>query len=306
MYKKRSLSLWIIPLITFMVCKSAVAITLPLPASGDSVVGELSHTYSQDGETLFDIGRRYDIGYYEMVEANPNLAADAILSERTYVNIPTQFILPPGPRQGLVINLAELRLYYYHTNKKAVTTEPVGIGREGWQTPLGTTTITAKKRNPFWYPTKNILADAEKLGITLPRVMPPGPDNPLGKYALKLGWPTYLIHGTNGPEGVGRRSSAGCIRMFPEDIEMLFSLINVGTKVTVINEPYKVGRRQGQLFFEAHLPLQEDEERFKVDMAAVVNVVHSGGQKVVSAIDWELIEEAVKVHTGLPAVVSHH
>jgi len=192
MFKKY---LQFIILTTSFIGSHAMAVTFALPPAGDNVVGELKHTYSGEGETLFELGRRYDIGYYEMVEANPSLDPDGILPERTYVNIPAQFILPPGPRKGLVINLAELRLYYYHPNERAVTTEPVGIGREGgWQTPIGTTTITAKKKNPFWYPTKNIREDAEKLGETLPKVVPPGPDNPLGKYALKLGWPTYLIH----------------------------------------------------------------------------------------------------------------
>ncbi len=219
--------------------------TFTIPANGDSLVGQVVIAESRHNETMAEVGRRYDMGIYEMMEANPNISEDDKLTPGTRLVIPSRFVLPPGPREGVVINLAELRLYFYPKEGNQVVTSPVGIGREGWETPLGTTKIVEKTKDPYWYPPQSVREDAAAKGYILPDSWPPGPDNPLGAYMLRMGWRTYLIHGTNNPEGIGKRSSAGCMRMFPEDIELLFGQIPLGTPVTIINRPVKVGLYQG-------------------------------------------------------------
>lgn len=182
------------------------------------------------------------MGYNEMVKANPHIDPNVILSPQTHVLIPSQFTLPQVPRHGIVINLADYRLYYFPENDNVVMTYPVGIGRKGWSTPCGLTKIVTKQVNPIWHPSVNVQAFAEKKGVLMPDEFPPGPGNPLGKYALRLGWPTYLIHGSNHQGGIGERVSAGCIRMLAEDIENLYELVNVGTPVRIINTSHRQTR----------------------------------------------------------------
>lgn len=232
------------------------SMTFVLPAQGD-VVGKVQYTRPQLGETLSDVGLRYDIGYYEMLRANPQVDPTRALPPQTRLLIPSQFILPAVPREGLVINLAEYRLYYFPPNDNIVITMPVGIGREGWTTPTGLTKVTVKERDPVWRPTANVRAEAAKNGTPIPNAFPPGEGNPLGRHILRLGWPTYLIHGTNRRDGIGSRVSAGCIRMRPEDIERLFELVAVGTPVRVLNEPIKLGYHKGALYLQAHPALIE-------------------------------------------------
>ncbi|HHF7375330.1 L,D-transpeptidase family protein [Legionella bozemanae] len=231
------------------------ATTLVIPATGD-VVGEVQYAQSELNETIDEIGKRFDVGYYELLRANPQIDARRSLTSSGLI-IPTQYILPNVPRKGIVINLAEYRLYYFPENENVVITFPVGIGRKGWNTPLGVTKIVAKEANPKWRPTENLRAEAEKNGDFLPDEFPSGPYNPLGQHALRLGWPTFLIHGTNRANGIGTRVSAGCIRMFPDDIEFLFRMVPVGTPVRVINEPVKIGRHDGVWFVQVHPPLSE-------------------------------------------------
>lgn len=230
-----------------------------LPANGN-VIGELQTATAQAGETLSDVGIRYDVGYYEMVAANPMVDPIRRLPPSIRLIIPSQYVLPSGARQGLVINLAEYRLYYFQPNDNTVVTLPVGIGREGWDTPLGLTKIIAKERDPIWRPTANVRAEAAKHGTPIPNEFPPGEGNPLGRHVMRLGWPTYLIHGTNRRDGVGSRVSAGCIRLMPEDIEVLFDLVAVGTSVRVVYEPIKIGRLGNQVMMEVHPPLAEHRQ----------------------------------------------
>lgn len=290
-------------LLNLGILSSSYGLTFSIPDPGNDVVGDIKEVYALPDETLTDVGRRFDIGYYEMIEANPNLPADEVLPPRTRVVVPAQFILPSGPRVGLVINLAELRLYYYHEATNSVITEPVGIGREGWPTPIGETKIITKVKEPHWRPTKNVREDAQRLGYDLPEVVPPGPENPLGKFAMRLGWWEYLIHGTNRPEGVGRRSSAGCIRMFPEDIDYLFHIIHIGTPVRIINEPYKIGWLNGRLYFEAHTPLQEDEVHDTEDMSEFVGEVHRASEDRNTVINWADIKIEILGHSGMPVAI---
>ncbi len=222
-------------LMTFVLLKVSYATTLVLPAEGN-VVGEIEYAYPQPGETLGEVGVRYDMGSDEMEKANPHIVPNTPLSPQVRLLIPAQLTLPNVSRHGLVINLAKYRLFYFPENDNIVITYPVGIGRKGWDTPLGVTKVIAKQVNPTWRPTASVLAHAAKKGVDIPEEFPPGPGNPLGKYVLRLGWSTYLIHGSNNTDGVGERISAGCIRMLPDDIEYLYGLVAVGTSVRVVNE----------------------------------------------------------------------
>ena len=221
----------------------------------DALIGEIQYQSAQGGETLGEIGINHDMGYLDMVHANPGIDPDQPLPEGVRITIPSRYILPGGIRQGLVINLAEYRLYYFPKGDNIVITMPVGIGRQGWDTPTGVTSIVGKVRDPLWHPTAKLMEAAEQKGIMLPDEFPSGEGNPLGRYALKLAWPTYLIHGTNRRDGVGTRVSAGCIRMLPEDIEYLFGLVPVGTPVHIVNIPVKTGYSNGHTWLEAHPPL---------------------------------------------------
>ncbi len=241
-----------------LVISSSQAAVFVIPSNGD-IIGKTQRTSSEVNESIEDVGRRFGIGYYEMVNANPHADSIHTLSANTALIIPSQFILPSAPREGIVINLAEYRLYYFPPDENVVITFPIGIGKKGWSTPVGTTKVIAKVTHPTWRPTAKVLAAAEQIGAPLPDVFPPGPNNPLGDYALRLAWPSFLIHGTNRVDGIGARVSAGCIRMLPNDIEFLFNTVKTGTKVKVINEPIKIGRA-GSIFFLQMYPLLSEEK----------------------------------------------
>jgi len=240
----------------------AFGLTLPISPNSD-VVGEMQTTTVQAGESLGEIGRRFDVGVYEMIEANPSLDP-WVPKPGSIVVVPTQFILPATPRKGIVLNLAEMRLYYYHPDKPLVTTHPIGIGKKGWHTPLGKTYISNKKKHPPWHPPESIRQEHLAKGDVLPPVVSGGiADNPLGLYALYLHKKglsekgDFLMHGTNRPAGIGVRGTHGCIRLFPEDIESLFYIVPIGTLVLIIHEPYKVGWHNNHLYLESHQPLTE-------------------------------------------------
>jgi L,D-transpeptidase ErfK/SrfK len=230
-------------------------------SSADNVIGRLYTTTVLPGETLLDIARRHDMGYDQIIASNPR--QDRWLpTPGSSVLIPALYILPNAPRRGIVLNLAELRLYFYPPHGKTVHTFPISAGDIAWRTPLGVTSITAKQRDPAWYPPQSIIQEHELEGEHLPNAVAPGdPLNPLGRYALRLGVPKYLIHGTDESRsfGIGMRVSHGCIRMYPEDIEKLFELVAVGTSVRIIHQPVKLGSRGGQFFLEAH---NQDKDPF--------------------------------------------
>jgi len=230
-----------------------------MPADGNDVIGALTTVDARADDTLLDIARRHGLGYEDIVRANPDV--DTWLpGEGTEVVLPTRYVLPPGPRSGIVLNLAEYRMYYFPTPKAdeaaIVMTYPMSIGRMDWETPLGRTRIISKVRNPSWYPPESIRAEHAADGRPLPRIVPAGPDNPLGDYAMRLGLPGYLIHGTNRPAGVGMRVTHGCVRMFPEDIGFLFGQVEVNTAVRIINEPVKMGWDNDELVVEVHRTLE--------------------------------------------------
>jgi L,D-transpeptidase ErfK/SrfK len=235
--------------------------TFPYDPKTTTVVGTLQVTHSRHEDTLADIARRFNLGYDEVLRANPDV--DPWLpGEGTRIVLPTQFVLPEAPAEGIVVNIAALRMFYFPKPDKdqprVVMTFPIGIGKVGWATPVGTTKIASKREKPFWTPPASVRKEHEAAGDPLPARVPPGPDNPLGLYAMNLGWPSYLIHGTNKPPGVGMRASHGCIRMYPEDIAAVFPEIPVGMKVTVVNQPLLYRWQEDSLYVQSY-PLHEDE-----------------------------------------------
>ena len=278
-----------------------------LPDDSTDVIGDVQYVVARDEDTLPDFARRYDLGYEEIVAANPDV--DPWLpGAGTRVVLPTQFVLPDAPREGIVLNLAALRLFYYppvaEGQPREVITHPVGIGREGWRTPVGRMRITQKIANPAWRPPASVRREHAKLGDPLPAVVRAGPDNPLGAYAMRLSRPSYLLHGTNKPDGVGMRVSHGCVRLYPEDIERLFGEVAVGTDVRIINQPYIAGWRDGRLYLEAHAPLAEDAKRLQGSLAPMEQALQAAGGDAPGAVDWQKAQEVAREARGLPVPVA--
>ncbi len=273
---------------------------------GDTVIGEVSRTNADVRDTLLDVGRRYGFGYFDMKLVNPDI--DTWLPGKGQeIIIPSQFILPQAPQEGIVMNVPEMRLYYYPPRKKGepqyVLTYPLGVGREGWNTPYMSTRIIEKKEFPNWYPPESIRKEHEEAGDPLPKIVKAGPDNPLGDYAMRLGRPEYLIHGTNKPYGVGMRVSHGCIRLYPEDIESLFKQVSVNTPVRIINQPYKIGVKNDVIYIEAHPFLEEDATQFKNNLTSVVSLLVQISDDRDYEIDWAEAYEAINNPTGVPRVI---
>lgn len=232
-----------------------------LESPNQTVIGQPQIVFVDAEDTFSDLARAYGLGYDELVDANPGI--DPWLpGEGTPVLLPTQYILPNVPWRGIVLNIGSKRMFYFpevaEGEPRVVLTYPIGIGRVGWETPLGEAKVIAKARDPIWYVPWSVQQEHAKAGDPLPSMVPPGPDNPLGRHVLQLNMPGYLIHGTNQPYGVGMRVSHGCIRLYPENIELLFPMVDVGTPVRIVNEPFLFGRRDGELYLEIHAPLKDD------------------------------------------------
>jgi L,D-transpeptidase ErfK/SrfK len=276
-----------------------------LARAGGDVIGELK-VYQADKDDIFpEIARRFDLGYVELVAANPGIDP-WVPGDKTKLLLPSAHLLPDAPREGIVINLAEQRLYYFPPSGATVASFPLGIGRQGWETPLGETRIVRKREHPSWIPPASIRAERPDL----PAVVPPGPWNPLGEHALNLGWKSFVIHGTNKPDGIGRRVSHGCIRLYPEDIAWLFERVEVNTRVTVVDQPVKVGWSRGELYLEAHpSQSQSDELEASGDLtpAAVPElqwrVLRAAGDHA-ARLDWPLINKVVHERRGIPVRVT--
>ena len=302
----------------------AAAEVYELPPEGNDVVGALTVIRARSDDTLIEIARRHGLGYEDIVRANPEV--DTWLpGEGTEVVLPTRYVLPPGPRRGLILNLAEYRLYYFPEagagETPLVMTYPISIGRMDWETPLGRTSVIAKVTDPAWYPPASVRAEHAAAGDPLPRIVPAGPDNPLGRHAMRLGLPSYLIHGTNRPAGVGMRVSHGCIRMFPEDIAYLFDEVGIDTPVRIINVPVKMGWNGDELLVEVHEPLEVsasavDASAIDVAIEAVAaapvvrdKMTYLTEQFVVATnarpgeLDWDIAEELLGRADGIPAAV---
>ncbi|HPQ50843.1 MAG: L,D-transpeptidase family protein [Alphaproteobacteria bacterium] len=272
----------------------------------DPYIGQMQNVTAGYQDTLVHIGREYGVGFVEMRAANPMLDP-WIPGAGANIIIPTMNILPDAPHEGVVINLAEMRLYYYKTPFVAPITFPIGIGRDGLRTPVGTTTVVRKKDGPTWTPTDRM----RKEDPTLPVSVPPGSENPMGTHALYLGFPTIAIHGTNKPYGIGRRVSSGCIRMFPEDITQMFAMVPVGTKVTVVDQPIKSAWIGNSLYLEVH-PTQEqatlmeregaipDYQLSEKDLSYIMRVAGPS----VESLDWPKIRKVVKERKGYPIKIA--
>ena len=286
---------------------AAQAAVYPLPPPDNDVIGQVKVIYATKEDTLLDIARRHGLGYDEMVHANPGLDRWAP-GEGTPVVLPTRYILPDTPREGLVLNIAELRLYYYPKagadGERVVYTYPVSIGRMDWKTPLGVTRVTAKEFDPPWRPPASIKAEHAAQGDILPDVVPGGPDNPLGRHALRLALPSYLIHGTNRPNGIGMRVTHGCVRMYPEDIEKVFNMVPVGTPLRMIDQPVKVGRINGHWLVEAHEPLEEDNIPIKVTLEQATQAVIAKTGPDMAGIDPAALSAAIEQLSGIPVSIA--
>lgn len=281
----------------------------PLPPDDVDVVGEIRVVEARHEDTLLDIGRRHGIGFEAMRMANPGVDL-WMPGEGTEVVIPTRFILPPGPREGLVINLPEMRMYYYPEpapgEQRVVETYAVSVGRLDWSTPIGTTRVTNRLENPAWFPPASVRERHAAEGRTLPQRVDPGPDNPLGDYAIGLDIPGYFIHGTNRPSGVGMRATHGCIRMFPEDIESLVYRLPVGTAVRIMNEPYKAGWHANELYIQAHPVLEEHADEDFGTYGSAVRAVAAVLEGRPGRVDYEQLKAAVKVRNGLPVNITRN
>ncbi|MFU8816356.1 MAG: L,D-transpeptidase family protein [Pseudomonadales bacterium] len=281
-----------------------------LPDADTQVVGAVTTIRARYEDTLASIAEQHGLGYKELIRANPEV--DPWLpGEGTPILLPTAYVLPSAPREGVVINVAELRLYYYPPNRNMVITYPVGLGRQDFRTPLGTSRITMAIENPSWTPTATSRREHAERGDPLPPVVPPGPDNPLGSRALQLDIPGYYIHGTNQPFGVGQMVSQGCIRLYEPHIVALTELVARGTVVRIINEPYKVGWRDGQLFVEVHEDIYAEHDpvafagRVRAALAAALAAANTGAnteakKSRASVVDWARLDEVLKIPTGLP------
>ncbi len=281
-----------------------------VPENGDNVIGALTTTIATREDTLLDIGQRHGVGYEEIIAANPGV--DPWLpGEGTEVLIPSRYILPDAPREGVVVNLPEHRLYYYPPVKKGerqiVRTYPISTGKMDWKTPLGVTRIVSKQEKPNWYPPASVLAEHEAKGDPLPKVVPPGPDNPLGEYAMRLGLPggAYLIHGTNRPAGVGMQVTHGCIRMFPEDIAELYGLVPVKAKVNLIDQPTKIGWLRGTMYIERHSLLEGGADPGPGEYDTLQASINSAVEGRPVDVDWNAVSHAFTLQNGVPAPVSH-
>ncbi len=277
-----------------------------MPADHADLVGEIQHIKTKESDTFVKLAREYNVGYRELRLANPEV--DPWLpGDGTPMIIPTRYVLPDAPRKGLVINIPEMRIYYYPAQGSPyagkVVTYPLGIGREGWSTPLGTTSIVRKKADPTWTPTASIRAEHAESGDTLPAVVAAGPDNPLGQHALYLGLASYLLHGTNKPAGIGLKVSHGCIRLYPEDIAALFDMVPVGTPVNIISQPYKIGWEGNTLFIESHPPDANGDAPVRSYTPWVEELIAATKSHADAPVDWDRAQKVVESADGIPEAI---
>lgn len=260
-----------------------------------SLVGSVKYHIIKKGDSLIELARQYDLGYNEIVSANNNIDP-FVPPEGSKIIIPTFWILPERPAnfQGIVINLSEMRLYYFY-KKNQLTTFPIGIGDDGIETPVGKFKISHKMVNPPWYVPESIRQERPEL----PAVVPPGPENPLGSHAMRLSGLSYLIHGTNRPWAIGRKVTHGCIRLYPEDIPKLYEIVPIGTEVIITRQPVKVGKLGDEVYVEVHLDDQLDN--FDYLQNAIELLAKKGYMKYV---DTFKLYHVIKVKNGIPTSVT--
>ena len=284
-----------------LVSLAILLLSLPTPAlpAGD-LIGEIRHATATQEDTLPLIARRPSIGLneIELATAHP---PRSLPGPGPPVLLPTRYILPSGERRGIIINIPEMRIYYF--TDAGIRTWPIGVGREGWTIPYKNGKVIGRQQNPAWYPPKSIRLEHAADGDPLPLVVPPGPDNPLGAYALRLSLPGYLIHGTNKKYGIGMRVSHGCIRLYPQDIAELYSLAPVGTPFRIINEPMKLGIEGHRLYLEMHPPQVENNlspDTFAAQLQQRITA-HTSGSHV--KLDWDIIHHTLNNPNGVPVAI---
>jgi len=284
--------------LALMVATGAGAVDLSV--RGD-LAGKVRIYIAQDETTLLNVARHEELGYVELRAANPDV--DPWLPGKgTWVILPTAFVLPAAVRRGIVINLSEQRLYYFRGAQKGVITYPIGIPADAALIPIGSTKVIGKRPDPTWFPPRSLKEE----NPDLPEFVPPGPDNPLGAFAISLGWPSFVIHGTNKPDGIGRRVSHGCIRMYPENIEALYKAVRAGTPVTVVDQPVKVGWSDGAIYLEVH-PTQAEADEIESNgrvtnpvFLEVDGLIRAAAGDRVGEIDWTLVRNIVRERRGIP------
>ena len=305
-----------------------LAATYGLDRRGD-LIGEVRTVRAERDDTLLDIARANSLGLNELKLINPEV--DTWLpGEGKEIMLPAMFVLPQAPRDGIVLNIPEMRLYYFPPpdrgdakrgkNRKnsrrdraldrtldrdntVVITYPLGIGRQGWGTPYVNTKIAQKRKNPYWYPPESIRKEHAEDNDPLPWRVEPGPENPLGDYAMRLGLPEYLIHGTNKPYGIGMRVSHGCIRLYPEDIEALYGMVGLGTPVYIVNQPFKLGVQGRRIYLEAHPWLDEDTDYFRGSLTSILKMLLAISEDGRYEMDWDLARQVITDVNGMPTVV---
>ncbi len=284
--------------------------TLFLIGKESSVIGVTREYRVKNNESLIEIARMFKLGYNEIVDANPGL--DPFVPKNgSSVLIPSSWILPDSDREGIVINISEMRLYYFYKktwkedSRKPkrpgihyyVRTYPIGIGDDGYETPTGRFRIIEKIKNPSWHVPESIRKERPEL----PKVVPPGPDNPLGSHALRLSLGSYLIHGTNRPWAVGRKVTHGCLRLYPEDIPELFEMVPVGTQVTIVRQPVKIGLDNGRVYIEVH----RDTDIFKTNDEYLNEAIRLLRKKrIIGLVDSEKLYQAITEKKGIPVAIS--
>lgn len=292
----------------FALSQSVGAATFNIPRGTDSLIdngmGKPVYVRAKQEESLIDIAVNRLLGQEEIVRANRNV--DRWLpGTDAEVRVPSSYLLPDAPRQGIVINLPEYRLYYYLPGKGKVISYSVGIGRVDWKTPLGVTKVVGKVKNPTWTPPPSIRAEHLAKGDVLPEVWSAGADNPLGLFAFRLGIPGYLLHSTNKPQGVGMQVSHGCMRLYPKDIEQMFPIVSVGTPVNIINQPVKVGWSNGKLYVESHPNLEGEESSYQQRLEIALNLIEKASVYQPVSINGEALRTALEESNGLPVVISN-
>ena len=277
-----------------------------LTSQEQTVIGDPQIVLAGPEDTFSDLARTYGLGYDDLIAANPGM--DPWLpGEGTPVLLPTQYVLPNVPKRGVILNIATKRLFYYPEpadgEQQQVLTFPIGIGRVGWETPLGETTVIAKAKNPSWWVPASVRREHAEMGDPLPSVVPAGPDNPLGTRVLKLDMPGYLIHGTNQPYGVGMRVSHGCVRLYPENIEFLYTLVDIGELVTIMNEPYQMGWKDGVLYFEAHTALEDDTVPAEDRLVTLIDAQMGANGQALNDHLKEHVRSLAQTPSGVPVSI---
>ena len=270
----------------------------------EELLGNLSYYKIKNNDNLIEIARKNNLSFPEIMIANPKIDDPWMLNEGEIIILPKRHILPDSKKEGIVVNKGDLRVYFYGEDSK-ILSYPIGIGRGDWETPTGSTKITGKKKNPYWTVPKSILEEEPHW----PKVVKPGPENPLGTRAIYLSMTGYLLHGTNKPWGVGMKVSHGCIRLFPENIEELFDYVRVGQKVEIVDQPVKAGWYGGVLYLEVHTMhpygLEENQD-LKPNIRLLpkaASIIQSKAGVYIGRVNWKNVTKIVKKASGIPEAI---